>query len=753
MKKQASLLTALLFIPALFFAQGNLRKPVLRFTENRGQVKMKNPSDPQVLFVMKAEKLSYFFTDHGYSIVQHGENGDESRIDFTFPDQQQHIPEGVDRLLQNDRFYLAGQVMHVQSFKKIVYRDCAAHTSLEFSLDGNRIYKTLTGQDGFPPVNLEMECSGAVVTATPVDVPVSGISYRIGDNYIWEISKVFLAADTENASARSVNPGATQSNSTISWYTYVGGTSSDELFATVLMPDEGAVVTGRTGSTDFPSTVGSLQDTLAGSYDVVVMRFDSAGTCLWSTFYGGTNFETGYAIDRIGGRVIVAGSTNSTDLPMANAPQGANAGSYDAFILALDDSGAMVRATYYGGAAADQGFSVAEDTLGRIVLAGSSTGVGLPMSASGFQPAPAGAIDAFIAVFDTLLQPQWATYYGGSSSEDIHSVTVTPQGEIAFCGGTYSTNFPVTANAIQTGNAGSPDVYIVKFGMDGSRHYSTYLGGGNQEDANSIVADSTGHLYVAGFTYSTIDFPIQGNSFQSIPGPLSDAYVICLDSTGQIYWSTFLGGDGAETAFSVYRRGKYIFIGGNTESTDFPVSPNAIQPVYAGNSDGFVVKMDTAGNMVSGTYMGGNGVDAIYGLVVTPSDTSVIACADTYSTDLPVTPGAYQSTNNGAGDGYVVKFGMSEEPVMNAVAQAAAQQENGLLRIFPNPATDFVKLKTEGEIISRVELLDANGRLLRVQNFTATEAMIDVSGLSKGMYSLVIYSGKDERQVMKLLKK
>jgi hypothetical protein len=455
---------------------------------------------------------------------------------------------------------------------------------------------------------------------------------------------------------------------------------------------------------------------------------------------------------RIGGRIIIAGSENSTDLPMINAVQPNNAGSYDAFLLALDDSGMMVRASYYGGGAADQAFAIAEDTLGRIVVAGSSTGAGLPASAGSFQPAPAGAIDAFLAVFDTLFNPVWATYYGGSSSEDIHSVTVTPQGEIAFCGGTYSNNFPVTANAYQPGLIGIPDVYLVKFGMDGTRHYATFFGGGNSEDANSITCDSLGYIYLAGFTYSTIDFPIQGNAFQSVGGALSDAYVACFYPNGQLYWSTFIGGNGVETAFSVYRLGKYIFVGGNTESTDFPVSANAIQSVYAANSDGFVVKLDTAGNMVCGTYMGGNGVDAIYGLVVTPADTSVIACADTYSTDLPVTPGAYQSVNHGSGDTYVVKFGMSEELLMDG-AEGIVREENGTLLVYPNPAGDFVLLRLDGEMITKAEIIDAEGRTVLSNNYPASEAAIDLSGLPAGMYSLVIYSGKNNRQSTRLIRK
>lgn len=84
----------------------------------------------------------------------------------------------------------------------------------------------------------------------------------------------------------------------------------------------------------------------------------------------------------------------------------------------------------------------------------------------------------------------------------------------------------------------------------------------------------------------------------------SDIYVSKFDVNGQLVWSTFVGGAGQDVGYGIHVLGKYIFICGQTESPTFPVSANAIQSAYTMNGDGFVIKMDTTGQMITGTFMG-----------------------------------------------------------------------------------------------------------------------------------------------------
>jgi hypothetical protein len=164
------------------------------------------------------------------------------------------------------------------------------------------------------------------------------------------------------------------------------------------------------------------------------------------------------------------------------------------------------------------------------------------------------------------------------------------------------------------------------------------------------------------------------------------------------------------------------------------VTPGAVQLTFGGQSDGFVCKLDTAGGISSSTIIGGNGVDAIYGLVVTPSDTSVIACGDTYSSNLPSSQGAYQSAFAGSGDGFMVRFEMSEDIMMMSTLPAVSPV---LLTVFPNPSVDEMWVST-GEIISTYSLYDINGRLVRCGTVNAFSVVIGTGDLPAGMYQLCV---------------
>lgn len=750
----------LLFLPALLHA--GMKKEIC-FEENKGQLSVRGgSSDLDVRFILRGKLLTYFFSDCGYSVVQHGENGTISRADFFFPQNEKHIPLASGEIDQPVYYYHANGNQEIKSFRKIVYQNALAGADLEFFMQADTLVRQIRISNANSRSGISMIVSGA--ETVPL-LNTNGYAFRTAAGMFSE--KVISTGCEIRTSASVAAPGLmkfksyyqlaarngneqTQTNATISWLTYLGGTGADELYGVALLPANSSVVAGRTNSTDFPSTVGAMQDTAAGNYDVSVSCFDSAGVCLWSTYYGGTGFDGAYGVLLADTLLVVFGSTNSTDLPMMNAYQNANAGSYDAFAFMLNASGQLVRSTYFGGTAADQAYAMAIDTAGNIVMAGSTTSTNLPLAASGYQPVPAGAIDAFIATFNLQLQPLWSTCYGGNSSEDIHSVTVSPQGEIIFCGGTYSNAFPVTANAYQSSLLSYPDVYLVKFGMDGTRHYATYFGGINSEDANSVVCDSLGNIYMTGFTYSP-DFPMLGNSFQNILAAQSDVYLVKFNPAGIPVWSTFIGGNGPDNAFALYRYGKYLFAAGATESSDFPVNPNGLQPLYAGNSDGFFVKMDTAGNMVASTFQGGGGFDAVNALTITPDDTSVIACGNTYSTNLPVSPGAFQQSNYGQGEGYVLKFGMSEE-LSTVSVQNGMESENGTVIVYPNPAIDFIRITSQTEDLSRIEIFDATARLVYSGNANGKSTELNIASLAKGHYSIVIYSGKDAKQIVPLVK-
>ena len=184
--------------------------------------------------------------------------------------------------------------------------------------------------------------------------------------------------------------------------TYLGGSGVDRGLGIAVDPTTGDVlVTGDTGSTDFP-TANPLQPNFGGGDDVFVARLRADGSALvYSTYLGGTGDDYGYgiAVDPATGDALVTGLTESTNFPTANPLQPTNHGVEDAFVARLSANGsALVYSTYLGGSDNDEGTSIAVDpTTGDALVTGVTYSTNFP-TANPLQPTYGGGyFDAFVA--------------------------------------------------------------------------------------------------------------------------------------------------------------------------------------------------------------------------------------------------------------------------------------------------------------------------------------------------------------------
>ncbi|HTL82972.1 MAG TPA: SBBP repeat-containing protein, partial [Bacteroidia bacterium] len=211
------------------------------------------------------------------------------------------------------------------------------------------------------------------------------------------------------------------------WVTYYGGNSGDESSGVTADAAGDEYTCGMTGSTTFPVTPGAFQTTMSTLYDCVLIKFGPTGTRQWATFFGGNNTDVPLDVmcDH-NGAIIMTGNTTSSDFPITvGCFQNADAGFEDAFVAKFNPSGTLNFSTYFGGTDFDSGNSIAIDSQNNILITGVA-GNAFPVSAGAYQTANGGLGigyvqstfgfgpgDAFILKLSPTGSRLWATYVGG----------------------------------------------------------------------------------------------------------------------------------------------------------------------------------------------------------------------------------------------------------------------------------------------------------------------------------------------------
>ena len=429
----------------------------------------------------------------------------------------------------------------------------------------------------------------------------------------------------------------------LTYSTYLGGSGEDTGTSIAVDGAGNAYVTGWTESLDFPETTGTTLGAPRG-VDAYVAKLSPGGSLLYLTYLGGSGQDQAYGIAVDGaGSAVIAGTTYSTNFPTLNAAQPGLGGGQDGFVAKLNPAGnGLVFSTYLGGSGADSAAGVSVDPQGNIYVAGGTASANFPVR-SGLQLKSGGGEDAFLTKFSSTGAIVYSTYLGGAGNDNATAVVADASGAAYLTGGTSSPNFPV-ANAFQPTLGGGQDAFAAKIGPAGNTLlYSTYLGGsggsaGAPETGNGIAVDSTGCAYIAGATSSS-NFPT-ANPLQSALGGSEDAFILKLSATGSaLVYSARMGGSSIDvaSAVAVDLVGR-AYIAGYTASTDFPIV-GALQSSAPGGYEDFLARLNSAGTAIQmGTYVGGTGSQAAYGIALDSTENVYIA-GQTTSTGFPVSNG------------------------------------------------------------------------------------------------------------------
>ncbi len=192
--------------------------------------------------------------------------------------------------------------------------------------------------------------------------------------------------------------------------------------------------------------------------------------------------------------------------------------------------------------------------------------------------------------------------------------------------------------------------------------YSSFLGGTGTDVGMGVGRDSTGNIYLAGYSNSS-DFPSTSGSANA--GNF-DVFITKLSPDGsQILYSTYLGGTGDDRGWGLaVDAGGNVYVTGRSGSADFPTTNGAAQASFGGGSwDAFVTKLDVNGNLDYSTYLGGSGNENDapllgYNLnsIGLETDGSVWVTGMTRSTNFPVANGVQSTFGGGSRDAFVTRL-------------------------------------------------------------------------------------------------
>jgi outer membrane protein assembly factor BamB len=350
------------------------------------------------------------------------------------------------------------------------------------------------------------------------------------------------------------------------------------------------------------STNGGLDgNTLTGTIDFFVTKYDSAGAKQWTRQLGVADRATlasGVATDT-DGNIIVAGATDG------GLDGNTLTGTQDFFLTKYDSTGAKQWTRQLGVAGRNTGANgVATDTDGNIFVAGSTDGGldGNPLT---------GTVDFFLTKYDSTGAKQWTRQLGAALRDtNAKGVATDTDGNIFVAGFTFG-------ELDENTQTGTVDFFLTKYDSTGAKQWTRQLGVAVQVTrAIGVATDTSGNIFVAGSTDGGLD----GNTLTGT----HDSFVTKFDSTGAKQWTRQLGVAGRNTGADgvATDTSGNIFVAG---STDGGLDGNTV----TGTVDFFLTKYDATGAKQWTHQLGVTGQDTDANGVATDTDGDIFVAGFT----------------------------------------------------------------------------------------------------------------------------
>lgn len=449
--------------------------------------------------------------------------------------------------------------------------------------------------------------------------------------------------------------------------TYLGGALDELPHSMIVNTKDELFVFGTTASSDFPTTIGSIQTNFNGGVaftpsgigvgfpngsDIFVSKLSaSGGGLLASTFIGGSNndglnlssqLKYNYAdevrgeidID-INNNVYLATSTKSNDFPITRGVQSVLKGDQDGCILKLDDQlTTIVWSSFLGGSKDDAIYSLALDNNNNIYVTGGTVSNNFPTSASSYLAyyQDSTSADGFVTLIkQNGTQILASTFIGTDQYDQSYFVETSKSGEVYLFGQTESSGGQFIYNSNYFVPKGNQFVSVLNSSLTNLLR-STLIGTGKGTpdiSPTAFLVDVCNRIYISGWgssigggALSTLNLITTPFSFQETTDG-NDFYLMILgDLLDSVLYATYYGGsisnehvDGGTSRFD--KRGTIYqsVCAGCGGNSDFPIKP----------VNGAVASTNNSSNCNNGVFK----FSFNYPLLIADFTAPVINCNDT----------------------------------------------------------------------------------------------------------------------------
>jgi uncharacterized delta-60 repeat protein len=413
------------------------------------------------------------------------------------------------------------------------------------------------------------------------------------------------------------------------WTKLLGSSEYDNGYGITTGSDGSIYITGHSS--------GNLDGKINSGYsDAFVAKYTSDGSKAWARLLGSSSSDNGHDITTEDGSIYITGLTNG-DLDGIS-----NSGYSDIFIAKYTIDGSKAWTQLLGSYRVDDVNSITTGSDGSVYIIGHTYG-DLDGTSNG------GYSDIFISKYTKDGRKEWTNMLTSSEHEWVSDITTGSDGSIYIVGHTEG-------NLDDKSNSGDRDVFIAKYGNDGSKAWTQLLGSSGHEYAIGITTLNDGSIYVSGVTDGDLDGESNNGK--------SDVFIAKYRSDGSKAWTQLLGSSESDNGkgITIASDGS-IYITGET-------CGNLDDKINSGEDDIFIAKYNSDGSKAWAQLLGSSRHEYAFD-IATGADGSIYISGGTAG-DLG------GNSNSGASDVFIAKYSDINNSIPTGTTAAITSSSEGV---------------------------------------------------------------------------